>query len=86
VRRNEREPATEGVKASLLLEKVAEREGLVVSEEVLSAEIERFATALDKSPSAIRAQMSKEGTLDRVRSRLRREKAVDFIKQHAKLQ
>jgi trigger factor len=86
VRRNEREGATEAVKSSLLLEKIAEKESLAVSEEELSAEIERFAAALDKSASAVRAQMAKDGSLERVRGRLRREKAVDFIKQHAKLQ
>jgi len=86
VRGNERAAATEAVKASLLLEKVAERESLTVSEEELSTEIERFAGALDKSASAVRAQMAKDGSLERLRGRLRREKAVDFIKQHAKLQ
>lgn len=86
LRHNEREAATEAVKSSLLLEKIADKEALTVSEEELSAEIERFAGALDKSASAVRAQMAKDGSLDRLRGRLRREKAVDFIKQHAKLQ
>jgi trigger factor len=86
VRRNEREGAIEAVKSSLLLQKIAEKEGLTVSEEELSAEIDRFAAALEKSASAVRAQMAKDGALERVRGRLGREKAVDFIKQHAKLQ
>jgi trigger factor len=70
----------------LLLDRIAEREGLQASEEELEAEIGRYAEALEKSPAALRAQLSKDGTLDRMRSRIRREKAVDFMKQHAKLQ
>ena len=61
------------------------QEKLSESEEDVTAEIEKAAEALEKSPSAIRAQMMKDGTLERVRGRLRREKAVDFVKQRAKL-
>ena len=73
------------MRATLLLDKVAGREGLSATEEEMEAEIGRYAEALEKSPTALRAQMAKDGTLDRVRARIRREKAVDFIKQHAKL-
>jgi trigger factor len=85
VRENERAGSTEAVRATLLLDKISEAEGLNASEEELEAEISRYAEALEKSPAALRAQMAKDGTLDRVRGRIRREKAVDFIKQHAKL-
>jgi trigger factor len=85
VRENERAGSAEAVRASLLLDKVAEREGLSATEEELEAEVSRYAEALEKSPAALRAQMAKDGTLDRLRGRIRREKAVDFIKQRAKL-
>jgi trigger factor len=85
VKENERESAAAAVRASLLLDKIADREGLSVPEEEVEIEIGRYAEALEKSPAALRAQMAKDGTLDRVRGRIRREKAVDFIKQHAKL-
>ena len=86
VRRKERESAVAGVKSTLLLQKIVELESLKESEEDVDAEVERYAQALEKSPAALRAQMTKDGSLDRIRGRLRREKAVDFIKQHAKLQ
>ncbi|HJS73735.1 MAG TPA: trigger factor [Vicinamibacteria bacterium] len=85
VRENERESAATAVKASLLLDRISEREGLGATEEELEAEVARYAEALEKSQAALRAQMAKDGTLDRVRGRIRREKAVDFIKQRAKL-
>ncbi len=86
MRENERESAVAAVRATLLLDNVAEREGLSATEVELEAEVGRYAEALEKSPAALRAQMAKDGTLDRVRGRIRREKAVDFIKQRAKLQ
>jgi trigger factor len=86
VRRKERESALAGVRSTLLLQKIVELESLKESEEDVDAEVERYAQALEKSPAALRAQMTKDGSLDRIRGRLRREKAVDFIKQHAKLQ
>jgi trigger factor len=86
VRRKERDGAIAGVKSTLLLQKIVELESISETEEEVDAEVERFAQALEKSPAALRAQMTKDGSLDRIRGRLRREKAVDFIKQHAKLQ
>ena len=84
--RDEQRPAAEkAVKATLLLDSIAKQERLEATEEELSAEVERAAQALEKSVEAARAQMMKDGTLERVRGRLRREKAVDFVKSHAKL-
>ena len=85
VKREQRPSAVEAVKATLLLDRIAQEEKLEVSEEEVMAEIEKAAPALEKSPEAIRAQMMKDGSLERLRGRLRREKAVDFVKQHAKL-
>lgn len=85
VRRDQRRSAENGVKATLLLDSIAKQENLEASEEDIQREVERAAEALEKSPEATRAQMMKDGSLERLRGRLRREKAVDFIKLHAKL-
>ncbi len=85
MRDEQRASAENSVKATLLLDSIVEQENLEETEEALTAEISRAAEALEKSVEAIRAQMMKEGTLERIRSRLRRELAVDFIKLHAKL-
>ena len=58
----------------------------VVVMDVASEAVDGYSTISRlKSVEATRAQMMKDGTLERVRGRLRREKAVDFIKVHAKL-
>ncbi len=85
VRTEQRAAAEAAVKATLLLDRLASQESIEVAEEEVSAELEKASEALEKSPEALRAQMMKDGSLERLTGRLRREKAFDFIKQHAKL-
>ena len=85
VREEQRPAAENAVKATLLLDSIVQQEKLEETEEELSEEVEKASKHLEKSVEATRAQMMKDGTLERVRGRLRREKAVDFIKLHAKL-
>ena len=84
VRATQRQGATEDVKASLLLERIAEQENLQVSESEVEQELERIAAAVRQPPAAVRARLTTEGRLDRIISVLRVEKALDFVFQHAK--
>ena len=68
LRESERVSAGNAVRATLLLSKLAEQEGLTESDEEVETEIERFAAALEKSGAAVKAQMAKDGSLDRLRS------------------
>ncbi len=86
VRAEQRASAEAAVKATLLLDRLAQQESIEVTEEEVSAELQKASEVLEKNPEALRAQMMKDGSLERLTGRLRREKAVDFIKQHAKLQ
>ena len=85
MRSEQRASAENAVKATLLLDSIVKQEKLEETEEEVSVEVEKASKALEKSPEATRAQMMKDGTLERVRGRLRREKAVDFVKLRAKL-
>ena len=85
VRSEQRASAENSVKATLLLNSIVKQEKLEETEEEVSVEVEKASKVLEKSPEATRAQMMKDGTLERVRGSLRREKAVDFIKLRAKL-
>jgi trigger factor len=75
----QREPASEAVRAALVLDEIARREGLSVSESDVTAEVERYAERTGRTPSAVRAQLEKESGLARVRAGLRREKAIDHV-------
>ncbi len=79
LRAGQREQAAQEVKASLLLDKIAEEEKIEVADEEIDREIEALARQSKQTPEAIRARLTGEGALDRIRSRIRNEKTLDFL-------
>ncbi len=79
LRVGQREQALQEVKASLLLDKIAEEEKIEVSDEEINAEIEALANQSKQTPEAIRARLTRDGALDRIRNRIRSEKTLDFL-------
>ncbi len=79
MRKNQRGPAEEAVRAALVLDEVARREGLAVSDEEVDREMARYAERTGRTVPAVRAQLEKEGAISRLYAGLRREKAVDFL-------
>lgn len=79
LRAGQREGAEQEVKSSLLLERIAELEKLDVSEEEMNREIEAIAAQTKQTSEAVRARLTEDGALDRIRHRIRNEKALDFL-------
>lgn len=79
LRAGQREQAVQEVKASLLLEKIAEEEKIEVPDEEIDREIESLAKQTNQTADAIRARLTRDGALDRIRNRIRNEKALDFL-------
>jgi trigger factor len=79
LRVGQRERALEEVKASLLLEKVAEEEKIEVSDPEIDQEIEALARQSKQTSESIRARLTRDGALDRIRNRIRAEKTLDFL-------
>src|ERR1044072_4102746 len=77
-REAQREPARASVASALVLDAIARRENLVVTEQEIDQEIERFAARAQRTPAALRAQFEKEGGIGRLVAGLRREKAIDL--------
>ena len=78
-RERQRDAATEAVKGALVLDEVARREHVEVSEAEVEAEMGRYAERTGRTAAAVRARLEKEGGLARLYSGLRREKSVDFL-------
>ncbi|HTM23719.1 MAG TPA: trigger factor [Vicinamibacterales bacterium] len=78
-RERQREAAAEAVRGALVLDEVARRESVVVSQEDVDAEIARYAERTGRTPAAVRARLEKEGGIGRLHSGLRRERAIDFL-------
>ena len=79
LRGGQREQAIHDVRASLLLEKVADEENIQVSDEELDQEVESLAKQAKQTVEAVRARLTRDGGLDRIRSRIRNEKTLDFL-------
>jgi trigger factor len=79
LRAGQRDQAVQDVKSSLLLERIAELEGIQVGDEELHREIAALAQQTKQTPEAVRARLTQDGGLDRIRNRIRSEKTLDFL-------
>jgi trigger factor len=79
LRGGQRDQAIHDVKAALLLERVAEEENVQVSEEDLNQELESLARQSKQTSEAVRARLTRDGGLDRIRTRIRNEKTLEFL-------
>ena len=79
LRAGQREQALQEVKASLLLDKIAEEENIEVSDAEIDQEVEALAKQSKQTPESIRARLTRDGALDRIRNRIRNEKTLDFL-------
>jgi trigger factor len=84
-RESQREPARVSVASALALDEIARREGLSIGAEEVDKEIERFAARAGRTPAALRAQLEKEGSVARLATGLRREKAIDLVLSRARI-
>jgi trigger factor len=73
------------VRGQLLLEAIAETEGLAVSEDELTRHIEATAKGRNIAPAKLRAEWSRDGKIDNVTYSLRQEKALAFLVAHAQI-
>lgn len=83
LRRRQRDRATEDVKAELILDRVATAEKIEADEKELDERISQLAQRSGESETAMRARLTKEGALDRMKSKLRSDKTLDWLQQHA---
>jgi trigger factor len=79
LRAGQREQAVHEVKASLLLDKIADAEKIEVGDEEIDREIDALAQQSKQTPDAIRARLTRDGAIDRIRNRIRNEKTLNFL-------
>ncbi|MGO9125634.1 MAG: trigger factor [Terriglobales bacterium] len=79
LRAGQREQAVQELKAALLLEKIADQEKIEVGDEEINREVEALAEQSKQPVESIRARLTREGALDRIRSRIRNEKTLDYL-------
>jgi trigger factor len=79
LRAGQREAALREVKASLILEQIADEEKVEVSEEELEREMEALASQSKQTLDQVRTRLTQDGGLDRIRHRIRNEKALNSL-------
>jgi trigger factor len=83
LRRRQEERARDDVKAELVIDRIASEEKIDVTDEELQHELEHMASHSNESADAIRARLTKQGALDRMKAKLRSDKTVDWLAQNA---
>ena len=83
LRRRQEERARDDVKAELVIDRIASEEKIDVTEEELQHELEHMAGHSGESAEALRARLTKQGALDRMKAKLRSDKTVDWLAQNA---
>jgi trigger factor len=76
--------AARDVKASLLLDKVAERESINPTEEEIDTEVNRIARQQREAVALVRAKLQKDGTIARIAGHIRTEKTLRFLFEQAR--
>ena len=78
-RERQKDAAAEAVRGALVLDEVARREDVRITEDEVEAEIARYAERTGRTPAAVRARLEKEGGIGRLYAGLRRERTIDFL-------
>jgi len=86
MRRRQRDRAVDDVKAEIILDRIATEEKIETTDEELEKEIAHLAEHSGESATALRARLTKQGALDRMKSKLRSDKTIDFLYRSARVE
>ena len=86
LRNHQRERAVDDVKAELLIDRVAEAEKIDATDEEVEKEIQALAEHSGESATALRARLTKQGVLDRMKSKLRSDKTIEWLYRNARIE
>jgi trigger factor len=79
LRRRQHDRAVDDVKAELLLDRIATAEKIEATDEDVEKEIAAVAERSGESATALRARLTKQGALDRMKSKLRSDKTIEWL-------
>jgi len=79
LRAAQRDAAKKEVQVALLLEKIADKEQVTVTDEDVDKEIHILAAQSQQSVDAVRARLIKEGAIDRIKNRIRTDKTLELL-------
>jgi trigger factor len=83
LRGRQQDRAKDDVKAELIIDRIASTEKIDVTDQEVEDELEHVASHSGESVEAIRARLTKQGALDRMKAKLRSDKTLDWLAQNA---
>lgn len=86
IKEKQRDGALRNVRASLLLEKIADKEGIRASKDEVDREVQLMARQAHEAVPVTRARLEKEGTLNRIASVIQTQKTLQFLLDNANKQ
>jgi len=86
LRSRQRARSVNDVKAELLLDRIATAEKIDVTDEEMEKEIAEAAARSGESAIALRARLTKQGALDRMKSKLRSDKTIEWLYRTARIE
>jgi trigger factor len=86
LRSRQQEKASDDVKAELIVDRIATEEKIEVSDAEVDAELEHIASHSGDSATDLRARLTKQGSLDRMKAKLRSDKTLDWLAQNSRIQ
>ncbi|MGB8541493.1 MAG: trigger factor [Candidatus Acidiferrales bacterium] len=86
LRKRQHDRAVDDVKAELLIDRIAEAEKIDVTDEEVEKQIEALAERSGESATALRARLTKQGALDRMKSKLRSDKTIDWLYRNTRIE
>ena len=85
LRRRQEDRAKDDVKAELIVDRIATAESIETTDEELQHELEHAAGHSGESAEVLRARLTKQGTLDSMKAKLRSDKTLDWLAQNSKI-
>jgi trigger factor len=85
LRQRQEDRAKEDVKAELIIDRIASTESIDVTDDEVQHELEHMGGHSGESVEAIRARLTKQGALDRMKAKLRSDKTLDWLAQNANI-
>jgi len=79
VKETQRDRALRNVKASLLLEKISNQEGISATQDEVDREVQRVARSEREPVAVTRARLEKEGVLERIADHIRTDKTIHHL-------
>ncbi len=84
IREAQKDKAVRNVKASLLLEKISDKEGIKATKDEVDREVQRISQQEREAMAVTRAKLDKDGTLGRIAGHIQTEKTIQFLFEQAK--